>query len=109
MSQREVMILEPRRTKSHYKAASLAQLVEQVTLNHWVAGSSPAGSTENKQKTPLLPVAFFVVPNLYHFCENTRLHGRKIKRGFFMSLTVGAMRSLALSNSSRSNRYIFLR
>ncbi len=25
--------------------ASLAQLVEQLTLNQWVAGSSPAGST----------------------------------------------------------------
>ena len=28
-----------------FYVASLAQLVEQMTLNHWVAGSSPAGST----------------------------------------------------------------
>src|SRR5699024_8584777 len=27
--------------------APLAQLVEQVTLNHWVPGSSPGGRTEN--------------------------------------------------------------
>ena len=29
-----------------FYVASLAQLVEQMTLNHWVAGSSPAGSTK---------------------------------------------------------------
>ena len=31
----------PRSIREHYSA--LAQLVEQMTVNHWVAGSSPAG------------------------------------------------------------------
>jgi hypothetical protein len=31
----------PRSRKQHHSA--LAQLVEQMTVNHWVAGSSPAG------------------------------------------------------------------
>ena len=29
----------------HYDSA-LAQLVEQMTVNHWVAGSSPAGGAK---------------------------------------------------------------
>ncbi len=30
--------------------ASLAQLVEQLTLNQWVTGSSPVGGTEKSPK-----------------------------------------------------------
>jgi hypothetical protein len=39
------VLKEPTRSKNDYSSASLAQLVEQLTLNQWVAGSSPAGST----------------------------------------------------------------
>ncbi len=31
----------------HDQVLSVAQLVEQVTLNHWVAGSNPAGETNS--------------------------------------------------------------
>ena len=31
---------------------SVAQLVEQMTLNHWVVGSSPTGVTIKNGKTP---------------------------------------------------------
>ncbi len=31
---------------------SVAQLVEQMTLNHWVVGSSPTGVTKQNGKTP---------------------------------------------------------
>lgn len=37
--------MEPTEFDGHLMPASLAQLVEQLTLNQWVAGSSPAGST----------------------------------------------------------------
>ena len=29
--------------------SALAQLVEQMTVNHWVAGSSPAGGAKQKR------------------------------------------------------------
>ena len=38
---------------------AIAQLVEQMTFNHWVQGSSPCGPT--KIKTPPLAV-FFIRP-----------------------------------------------
>ena len=31
---------------------SVAQLVEQMTLNHWVVGSSPTGVTRQNGKSP---------------------------------------------------------
>ena len=31
---------------------SVAQLVEQMTLNHWVEGSSPSGVTRQNGKSP---------------------------------------------------------
>jgi hypothetical protein len=33
--------------------SALAQLVEQMTVNHWVAGSSPAGGAKQKKGRPL--------------------------------------------------------
>ncbi len=33
-------------TRKHHKDDSVAQLVEQMTLNHWVVGSSPTGVTK---------------------------------------------------------------
>ncbi len=32
----------------HRQNLSVAQLVEQMTLNHWVEGSSPSGETSKK-------------------------------------------------------------
>ena len=42
-----------KRTKYPFvqKAVSLAQLVEQLTLNQWVEGSSPSGDTKEKTET----------------------------------------------------------
>ena len=39
---------------------TIAQLVEQMTFNHWVQGSSPCGPTTNK-KTPKRGDFLFVV------------------------------------------------
>ena len=47
------------RRESAFHLASLAQLVEQMTLNHWVAGSSPAGSTNSIIKPSHIEAAFF--------------------------------------------------
>ena len=38
--------------------SALAQLVEQMTVNHWVAGSSPAGGA--KYEKAVLCAAFFI-------------------------------------------------
>ena len=32
----------------NYKCSTLAQLVEQMTVNHWVAGSSPASGAKGR-------------------------------------------------------------
>ena len=37
-------------TRKHHKDDSVAQLVEQMTLNHWVVGSSPTGVTYKDHK-----------------------------------------------------------
>jgi hypothetical protein len=42
--------------KRQYSA--LAQLVEQMTVNHWVAGSSPAGGAKYSKKASALAEAF---------------------------------------------------
>ena len=39
-------------TRKQHKDDSVAQLVEQMTLNHWVVGSSPTGVTIKNGKTP---------------------------------------------------------
>ena len=43
--------------KRQYSA--LAQLVEQMTVNHWVAGSSPAGGAKYIAKAPVLVQGLF--------------------------------------------------
>ena len=43
---------------------SVAQLVEQMTLNHWVVGSSPTGVTFEEQSNDC---SFFVIIDL--FCD----------------------------------------
>ncbi len=48
------------RASVNASAVSLAQLVEQLTLNQWVEGSSPSGDTT---KSHPLRVAFLVVPH----------------------------------------------
>ena len=46
------------------KNDSVAQLVEQMTLNHWVVGSSPTGVTFEEQSNDC---SFFVIIDL--FCD----------------------------------------
>ena len=43
--------------KDQQKNDSVAQLVEQMTLNHWVVGSSPTGVTESRSKC----FGFFII------------------------------------------------
>ena len=50
-----------------WKNDSVAQLVEQMTLNHWVVGSSPTGVTRQSGKTLQIAEtktvsAIFVIP-----------------------------------------------
>ena len=54
--------------------SDLAQLVEQMTVNHWVAGSSPAvGAISNKGShscDPLLFLCYFQIsPTLFACCK----------------------------------------
>ena len=49
------------RVKEEYSYSSLAQSVERMTVNHDVAGSSPAGGAKTKAesgRTPLFVLAF---------------------------------------------------
>ena len=55
---------------------SVAQLVEQLTLNQWVEGSSPSGVT----KSLLLKEAFFISP--------TPSHTKKINPNFITNITI---------------------
>lgn len=57
------------------KYGVLAQLVEQLTVNPWVAGSSPAHSVKYgcvvltvAQQSPKLPEWVRILPHLYHIC-----------------------------------------
>ena len=56
---------------------SLAQLVEQLTLNQWVEGSNPSGVTKDDESRP-----FFVsIPTLTHSQRqgvHQRLRGHRI-------------------------------
>ena len=48
---------------------SVAQLVEQLTLNQWVVGSSPTGVTELNAKWLIRkPFGFFVVSTIGSPC-----------------------------------------
>ncbi len=38
------------RKRTNNRNDSVAQLVEQMTLNHWVVGSSPTGVTDKSNK-----------------------------------------------------------
>ena len=49
---------------------SVAQLVEQLTLNQWVVGSSPTGVTELNAKWLIRkPFGFFVVSTIGVFAQ----------------------------------------
>ena len=55
---------------AHRHNASLAQLVEQLTLNQFVRGSSPRGGTEKAAfRLPFL----FVGPTRYAHCGESRV------------------------------------
>ena len=43
-----------------YNQAPIAQLVEQMTLNHWVLGSSPRGRTNLKCKDTVSKQCLFL-------------------------------------------------
>ena len=43
-----------------YNQAPIAQLVEQMTLNHWVLGSSPRGRTNLKLQDTVLRQCLFL-------------------------------------------------
>src|SRR5690606_17070564 len=58
-------------TGSHRSA--LAQSVEQMTVNHWVAGSSPAGGARIKRERPHINAAFFV-RGIFIFFSNAELN-----------------------------------
>ena len=46
--------------KTNKKNDSVAQLVEQMTLNHWVVGSSPTGVTERGKSIDLPLFVLFI-------------------------------------------------
>lgn len=50
---------------SYFCTASLAQLVEHMTLNHQVAGSSPAGCTTSKFFTSKIIIKSRVLPKTF--------------------------------------------
>lgn len=57
----------------------VAQLVEQMTLNHWVVGSSPTGVTNNDHKSEkslkmLDFQRFLFCPNLQKSAKYTQHH-----------------------------------
>ena len=56
--QKIVVPLHPLLKKSNVFVVSLAQLVEQLTLNQWVEGSSPSGDTLGKRLS-LLAISFW--------------------------------------------------
>lgn len=54
-NQKKVVILHSQtgnNPQAKLKVDSVAQLVEQMTLNHWVVGSSPTGVTIKNGKSP---------------------------------------------------------
>ena len=51
------------RTAGKRSSGAIAQLVEQMTFNHWVQGSSPCGPTkENPRKRGIFYCLFFITP-----------------------------------------------
>ena len=60
----KLLLLQPNSWK--HACDSVAQLVEQMTLNHWVEGSSPSGVTlKVKQLTNRLAAFFLCVVAIF--------------------------------------------
>ena len=51
--------------------SALAQLVEQMTVNHWVAGSSPAGGAKYKKGCVICSLFCFNIPRLNSIKSDT--------------------------------------
>ena len=53
-------------TRKQHKDDSVAQLVERMTLNHWVVGSSPTGVTPNQVVSFWLTTFSLLVEQMTH-------------------------------------------
>ena len=60
---------------------SVAQLVEQMTLNHWVESSSLSGVTQVKQLSTRLAAFFVFAPRASWFWGSRNLVGITIQHG----------------------------
>lgn len=63
-----------------YQYDSVAQLVEQMTLNHWVVGSSPTGVTLNKSQlfvNQIIEIFFYFIYSTINHIMGQRISYEK--------------------------------